>query len=69
MVNIGKLKGKIREKQMSIDDLAESINISRATLYRKLNESDGSKLTVGEVEGISKALDLSTSDINFIFFN
>ena len=69
MVNIGKLKGKIREKQMSIDDLAESINISRATLYRKLNESDGSKLTVGAVEGISKALDLSTSDLNFIFFS
>lgn len=53
---------------MKKSDLANELQISPSTLYRKLNNS-GVGFTVGEVEKITKVLSLSSSDVNSIFFN
>lgn len=68
MTNAEKLKAKLKEKNMSIEDISETIGIDRSTFYRKLS-SDGMQFTIGEVDRISKVLNLSIHDINSIFFS
>lgn len=67
-VNINKLKGKIVENGMSIDQLAKRMGINRATLYRKLN-SDGEALLISEANAIVTALNLSVDEAMAIFFS
>jgi len=68
VVNIRKLKGKIVERQTSIEKLAEHLGIDRSTLYRKLGDG-GESLTIREVNAIVKALNLSLEEANAIFFS
>ena len=64
-MNVNKLKGKIVEKGLSVELLAESIGVDRSSLYRKLNNGD--KITIGEAVKIKDALDLSAEDAADIF--
>lgn len=64
-MNINKLKGKIVEKEMSIETLATIIGINRASLYRKLNNSD--KITIGEAIKMKDALNMSNDEAYEIF--
>ena len=66
MTNAEKLKVKLKEKDMSIEDISKAIEIDKSTFYRKL-ASDGMSFTIGEVDKISKVLNLSVQDINSIF--
>ena len=67
MINIQKLKGKIIEKGLSISELAEKININRATLYRKLR-GNGENISIKEANLIVKELGLTVEEANSIFF-
>jgi len=66
-MNTRKLKAKLVEKDVSIADLATILNVDKSTVYRKLNKS-GQAFTVRDVDKIAKALCLTYSDINEIFF-
>jgi len=66
LVDVEKLKSTIYEKNSTPRELASSIGIDRATLYRKLNRSES--FNIGEVNKISKALDLTRSEAVDIFF-
>ena len=68
VVNVNKLKGKIVECGINISDLAESIGIDKATLYRKIN-ANGETITIREADMISKKLNLSREEVNDIFFS
>lgn len=68
MTNAEKLKAKLNEKGMSIEDISKAIEIDKSTFYRKL-ASNGMTFTIGEVDKISKVLNLSVDDINSIFFS
>ncbi len=68
MINIHKLKGKIVERQLSIEKLAEQLDMDKSTLYRKLSNG-GEALTIRDVDGIVKALRLSLEEANSIFFS
>jgi DNA-binding Xre family transcriptional regulator len=68
MVNVNKLKGKIVENDFSIEILADTIDIDRSTLYRKLNNK-GETFTIREADNISRALNLSVTDALEIFFS
>ncbi len=67
MVNVNKLKGKMRERQMTMLTLADKAGIGKDTLYRRMAE--GETFTVGEVDRISHVLKLTKKEINDIFFN
>lgn len=67
MVNVNKLKGKIVELGYSVEKLAESVNIDRSTMYRKMS-GKGDGFTIKEVDRICKALNLSREDAIAIFF-
>ena len=66
-MNIRKLKAKLVEKDVSIADLANILNVDKSTEYRKFNKS-GESFTVNDVDKIAKALSLTYNDINEIFF-
>ena len=67
MVNVDKLKGKIVEKRMTVDTLAEKIGMNASTLYRRLN-GGGASFTIGEADKIASLLCLTASELNDIFF-
>ena len=67
MVNVNKLRGKIVEKGMTVNELADKIGIDRATLYRRLN-TGGESFLIREADAITKALSLNCDEATAIFF-
>lgn len=68
MANIKKLRAKMLEKGMSVEDLAKIIDKDRATFYRKLS-SDGDNFTIKEANLIVEALKLNAREATAIFFD
>lgn len=68
MVNVNKLKGKIVEKELTIEKLAEKIGLDRSTLYRKIN-NNGETFTIREANMICTELGLSGKEATEIFFS
>lgn len=68
MVNVNKLKGKIVECGMNIEQIAEKTGINKSTFYRKMNDK-GDSFTISEVDKIAKALRLTGKEVNGIFFS
>lgn len=66
-VNIKKLKGKMVENDVSMEQLAEAIGINKATLYRKFSD-DGKTLLVKEANAIVESLKLTKDEAMAIFF-
>ena len=67
MANVLKLKAKIVERDMSIEQVAKSIGIDTSTMYRKL-ANNGNSFTVAEATNIGLLLELNASEMNDIFF-
>lgn len=65
-MDVNKLKGKIVEKGMNIETVAERIGVDRSSLYRKLNNFE--KITIGEANRLKDVLALSDEEANAIFF-
>lgn len=65
-MDVNKLKGKIVEKGMNVETVAERIGVDRSSLYRKLNNFE--KITIGEANRLKDVLELSDEDANTIFF-
>lgn len=68
MVNVKKLKEKMREKGWNVEKLSKVIGIDKSTFYRKLN-NNGLEFTVKEVDMIAKNLKLTYDEVNDIFFS
>lgn len=64
-MDINKLKGKLVEKQVNVETLANMIGIDRSSMYRKLNNAE--KITIGEALKIKSVLCLSDSEASDIF--
>ena len=68
MVHINKLKGKIIEQGMNVEELAREIGVDKSTLYRKI-QNKGETITIREANLICKALKLSREEVIAIFFS
>lgn len=66
-MNINKLKGKMVEKEMSVEKLASLLGQNRATVYRKMKGGDN--FTVGEVSVIKTVLEMTNEEASAIFFD
>ena len=64
-MNMNKLKAKIVERGMNVEELADIIGITVQTLYRKMKAP--LKITVGEAIQIKDVLDLSDQEALEIF--
>lgn len=67
MIDVDKLKGKIIEKKLNIETLAQKVGINKATFYRRL-DAGGEDFTVKEIYLIATELKLSRMEVNNIFF-
>lgn len=67
MVDVNKLKGKIVEKGLNVEQVASYIGIDDSTFYRKLNNS-GETFTIREANMICEFLELSRREALAIFF-
>lgn len=65
-VNIERLKRKMKDKDISVEQLAERIGVSASTVYRKFL-SNGKVFTIGEMHKIMEVLCLSEADVKEIF--
>lgn len=66
-MDVKKLKAKMVEKGVSVEQTAKCIKISRSTLYRQLSH-DGKKLTIENCILLSTFLQLTKEEVNEIFF-
>lgn len=67
MVNVDKLRGKLVECRLSVEDAATAIGMDRATLYRRLN-GGGATFTIAEADKLASLLKLTPDELNKIFF-
>lgn len=65
MFDVEKLKTEINKKNISVQELAATLNIDRSSLYRKLK--DGS-FKIAEANSIIDLLDLPNDKAIAIFF-
>lgn len=64
--NMGILRGKMAEKRISSEKMAQKIGIDTSTFYRKM-KSGGITFTVGQIHKISKVLNLTHDEAAAIF--
>lgn len=67
MINTNMLKGKIVENGLSVADVAKSIGISTASMYRKINNC-GETMLIKDAYAVGKLLHLTSEEMNSIFF-
>lgn len=65
-MNVKKLKSKLLEKGMNVEDLAKKMGVDRSTLYRRL--SDRKKMTIKAAQEIKDAIPLTSNEARDIFF-
>ena len=66
MVDMNKLMGKMREKGVTVEALAEAVGVSRATLYRRMRKN---ALLIREANKIVAILELTPDEALAIFFS
>ncbi len=67
MIRVNLLKDALDKKDKTIDDLAKLLNISKQSLYFRLNEKVLFK--INEVRLIKKELELDNDTFNSIFLS
>ena len=68
-MNANKLKGKLVEKNIGYQKIAEMIGISKVTFSNKVNGKTARGFSASEASKISEILDLSGEESLEIFFN
>ena len=68
MINVTKLKGKLKERGLTQAMAAEQMGIDPATFNRKINNSSGETLTVNEVTRLALILRIPTGSLAEYFF-
>lgn len=66
MINSQKLKGLMREKNVTQRDLADVLGITQATCCLKINNNR--QLTLSEANKIAETLGISALDFGMYFF-
>ncbi len=66
MVNVNKLKAKMVERGMNVEDLAKFTGLTKATIYRRFkNPKD---ITIEEADKFVSTLDMNAEETRGIFF-
>lgn len=62
------LKGKVVERGLTLEKVAENLGIDRSTMSRKLGNG-GDDFTIKQADGIVNLLNLTSDEATSIFFN
>ena len=67
MANVSMLRGKMIERNISVEELAEKLCVDKSTLYRRLDR-EGDTFTIKEASIIVRELHLTKEEAIAIFF-
>ncbi|WP_066455044.1 hypothetical protein [Anaerotruncus rubiinfantis] len=67
-MNADKLKGKIKEHAMTQDMVAKKIGLSLSRFNAKLNGTDGAEFSLGEAQSLKWLFELTSEQVDEIFF-
>ncbi|WP_314396315.1 DUF739 family protein [Leptotrichia shahii] len=68
MLNILKIKARLKEMGLTQKDLANKMKLNETTINTKLNDENGKTLTIDETNKILKILKIDKAHINDYFF-
>lgn len=68
-MNSALLKGEIRARSMTQEDVAAKIGISLSRFNAKLNNTGGAEFSLGEVRALKALLCLDANQVDIIFFD
>ena len=68
MLNINKIKGRMRELGKTQSDVAKELGLNSSTFNRKINRKDGHYLSIKEAYSLIEYLEIPLEDISFYFF-
>ncbi len=68
MINILKLKGRLKEKNYTQEEVARLLGVNPATFNKKINDEDGQHLSIKEAEMLKDILEIPTSELKEYFF-
>ena len=68
-MNANLLKGKLREKNMTQQDVANAIGMSLSRFNAKINNTDGAEFSLGEICSLKVLFCLDAAQIDQIFFS
>jgi plasmid maintenance system antidote protein VapI len=64
-MHVNKLKAKLAELEINVEELSSRIGVERSAMYRKLRNAE--KITIGEALKIKEALQLTDDEAYEIF--
>lgn len=67
MINVNKLKSKVVERGMNVEDVAKAVGLNPSTMYRRLSVG-GNTFTIAEAIKLGEVLGLTGGEMNSIFF-
>lgn len=69
MVNINKIKGRMKEMELTQKEVAEKLGVDTSTLNRKLNDTSGARISILELLKLKEILKIHEKELNEFFFN
>ena len=68
MINTLKLKAKLKEKNLTQEEVANRLGIKPSTFNKKINNEIGETLTIQEATNLKNILEITNKDMVDIFF-
>nr|DAT00252.1 MAG TPA: Regulatory protein-modification, helix-turn-helix, transcriptional regulato, DNA [Caudoviricetes sp.] len=68
MINTLKLKAKLKEKNLTQEEVAIKLGMNPSTFNKKINNEIGETLTIQEATNLKEILEIPSIDILDIFF-
>lgn len=68
MVNVPKLKAKLKEKNMTQEEVSKELGMNPATFNKKINSEIGEHLTIEEATKLKDILGIPASEVEEYFF-
>ena len=66
MVDVSAIKTRMKDKNLTVEDVSKMMHIHPSTMYRKLSLAEN--FTIGEARNMAKALGFTAKEAERIFF-
>lgn len=66
MVDVGAIKARMKDKNLTVDEVSKKMHIHPSTMYRKLSLAES--FTIGEARNMAEVLGFTAKEAERIFF-
>lgn len=68
MINVLKLKARLKEKNLTQEDVSKLLGINPSTFNKKINDVEGEYLTIKETNLLKEILEIPLNELKEYFF-